>query len=82
MAKKVKSERKIIRTARHEIVVNIYDDKSTDMERTNDGFSVIELLGVIELARDHLLKCFNTSFNEENIKLKASNAPLIHTKEG
>lgn len=40
---------KLIKTKTWTIVVRTYDNETTTMSRTNDGFNLIELLGLAEI---------------------------------
>jgi hypothetical protein len=48
------NEKKIVKVQTYTIEVIHYDDGMTDMKRTNDGFSVFGLIGILSLVINHL----------------------------
>lgn len=42
-------EKKVIIEKKYEFIVKLYDDKTTHLERINDGFNSLELLGIANL---------------------------------
>ena len=39
----------VVRSCKYEITMEFYEDGSSKMQRTADGFTAIELIGVLEL---------------------------------
>lgn len=44
------------------------DDGSTELSRTNDGFSPFELLGLLEMAQIEILGCLKDTIKPDIIK--------------
>ena len=66
--KGTKKEPKVIRVKTWTMTEFTHDDQSTVLNRKNDGFSFIELLGLIEFARIDILKQINGEMKPDIIK--------------
>ncbi len=71
--RKVKSVQKYIFEIIH------YDDGHSVMNRTNDGFSVIEMIGISEIIKENLMGIFKNAVKEtDETNIKSSKSPLIN----
>ena len=77
MSKKKNTEKKLIRKKTYTITWEIYDDFSTSLFRENDGFSVIELMGISSMINSDMSKLMAESMKIDKIERKATNAKLI-----
>lgn len=76
---KEKQERKVKSVQRYTFEITHYEDGYSSMNRHNDGFSVIEMLGIANIITQNLMYVFEGAIkktNEENIN--STNSPLIH----
>ena len=72
-------ERKVRSVKKYTFELINYNDGTCDMNRENNGFSMIELLGILTLVKDHLLNLITSNLKPvDEINLKSSNCPLIH----
>lgn len=55
-------------TKKYTIEFKINDDGSTELSRTNDGFSPFELLGLLEMAQIEILGCLKDTIKPDIIK--------------
>lgn len=72
------SKKNLKHQRKYTIVVNTYDDNSIQIIRQNKGYSVIELLGMIEVVRANLLNLISDNLNEMPTTRKSTNSPIIH----
>lgn len=75
MQKKISSKRT------YKIEVIHYADGTGKWNRSNTGFSVMELMGILSLVQSDLQKLYTEAVKPKlptNISRKATNAPLIH----
>ena len=61
MSKK-KVQPKVVKVMRYEFVHTVFDDGTADLLRTNDGFNLLELLGLLELTRDDIHSLFKNGY--------------------
>ncbi len=79
MAKSKKTERKVKSIQKYTFEVIHYEDGYSTMSRNNDGFSVVELLGVVSIVQNNLLGLFESAIKPaDETKVKSTNSPLIH----
>ena len=73
-------EKKIISHKKYTIEVISYEDGTTTMNRTNDGFSIVELLGITTMVQQHMLKVMeeHKNPNPDKINIQSKNSPLCH----
>jgi hypothetical protein len=57
-----KQESKIVRTQVYTVKVNTFDDGQYNMERCNDGFNTLELLGVLGHAHTEISRMISGEF--------------------
>lgn len=62
-------ERKIVIQKKYTVTVTDYDDGKSVMERDNDGFSVIELLGLSNLLNREIHEQFKGEFKADATKI-------------
>lgn len=72
------SKKRIIHQRKYTITVNTYDDGTVQILRQNKGFSIIELLGMIEVVRGDLLKLISNNTNDMPTTRKSTDSPIIH----
>ncbi len=73
MKKEVKLHKK------YTIEVITYTDGTSTIKRNNKGFSVVELLGLMEIAKTHLINVFKDCVQKaDKENLKSSDSPIIH----
>jgi len=48
----------------------IYNDGTTELKRTNDGFNALELMGVLELSKDDIINQIKGNVKPDIIKRK------------
>lgn len=53
---KEKEEKKVKSTKTWTVSWTIYEDGSTSLDRTNDGFTFLELLGVLNISNDDVIQ--------------------------
>ena len=59
-----KKKRKVLNTKIYTIKLEEFDDKATTLTRTNDGFDLFQLLGVIGVANDDIIKTLKGTMKE------------------
>lgn len=75
-ARKVKSVQKYTFEIIH------YEDDYSIMKRTNKGFSVVELLGIISIVQSDLMELMKQAVRlTDEINLFSTDSPIIHKKE-
>ena len=57
-----------MKTKKYTIEFKFNDDGSTELSRTNDGFSPFELLGLLEMAQIEILGCLKDTIKPDIIK--------------
>lgn len=72
-----KTEKKLARTKTYKITWDIFNDGSTHLCRENDGFSVIELIGISTLITQDMNKIIENMMEFDSIERKSTNAKLI-----
>lgn len=73
--KKVKSSQKFFFEVIH------YEDGSSEMIRDNNGFSVIEMIGITTIIQNDLMTVFKGAFKlPKKVTRTSTNSPLIHKK--
>ncbi len=56
-----------------------YEDGSIDMNRNNEGFSVMELLGITSMVQNHLSQLMDSMRTKpDNLNVSSTNSPIIH----
>jgi len=45
----IPKEKKLVSVKKYEFTLNTYDDDTNHMERYNDGFNILEILGIANL---------------------------------
>lgn len=79
-------EKETTRIQKYTIQISHYADGTSQMHRENNGFSVIELMGILEIVKGNLLEVsaenlFKDAITEVNeVSIKSNNSPLIHKK--
>lgn len=74
-------EKETTRIQKYTIQISHYADGTSQMYRENNGFSVIELMGILEIVKENLLEVFKDAITEVNeVSIKSNNSPLIHKK--
>ena len=74
-------EKETTRIQKYTIQISHYADGTSQMHRENNGFSVIELMGILEIVKENLLEVFKDAITEVNeVSIKSNNSPLIHKK--
>ena len=80
MEKEEKKEpRKVKSTQRYTFEVIRYEDGGAVMSRHNDGFSVMELLGMTSVINNHIHDVFKDALGPvDKVNISSVNSPLIH----
>jgi hypothetical protein len=74
-------EKKVKYIQRYTFKIIHYEDDTADIIRKNEGFSVVEMLGILEIVRSNLLKVFDKAVSKpQNVKIESTGSPLIHPK--
>ena len=58
----------VIATAKWTVEMIRYESGETVMERTNDGFTIWELMGIVELVKDDLIKQHARAVKQDEVK--------------
>jgi hypothetical protein len=53
---------KVVRVRKYIFVEEIHQNGKRCIRRTNDGFSIVELLGLLELTRSEIMETFKTGY--------------------
>jgi hypothetical protein len=79
MSKQKKEERKVKSIQKYTFEIIHYEDGYSTMNRNNDGFSVIELLGVVSIVQNNLMGLFERAVKpNDEVNINSTNSPLIH----
>jgi len=66
----------------YKIEVIVYDDRTYEVNRTNNGFSAMELLGMLSQAQDDILVSIrNNSRKIDATKRSSENSPFVHDED-
>lgn len=78
-----KENKKIIQHRKYMVEVIDYDDGEIVINRTNDGFAIIELLGLLSMIQNDLFILLKGVIKvpEENIHRTSTNSPVIHSRK-
>ena len=61
------------------VEVTEYKDGTMNMSRSNDGFSVMELLGVTTMVQNHLLGLMESIKDKpDSVNVSSTNSPVFH----
>ena len=72
-------ERKVKSVQKYTFEIIHYEDGHSVMNRTNEGFSVIEMIGISEIIKDNLMGILKGAVKDTNEKnIKSSGSPVIH----
>jgi hypothetical protein len=77
----MKTEKKTIQSRqKYTIEVIHYTDGSSHLNRFNNGFSVIEMIGLLSVALKNLHDVYEGAFmpKVDTINRKSKNSPIIH----
>lgn len=78
----MQEEKKVKNVQKYSFEVIHYEDGSSVINRTNDGFSVIEMIGISEIIKEKCMGVFKTAIKKpDEQNLKSTNSPLIHKPE-
>ena len=73
------SERKVKSIQKYTFEVIHYEDGHSTMNRSNDGFSVMEMLGVVSIVQNNLMNVFEQALKpNDEVNVNSTNSPLIH----
>ncbi len=61
-------EKKIVKEQTWSIKVTTHDDGTVNMERANDGFNALELLGVLSLTTTDVINQFRRVVRPDEVK--------------
>lgn len=64
------SNKKIISKRKWIVELITYDDQSTELKRTCEGFNAFELMGVLELSKDDIINQIKGNIKPDIIKRK------------
>ena len=79
MSKAKKEVRKVKSVQKYTFEIIHYEDGFSVMNRTNDGFSVIEMLGISSIINNNLMQVFESAFKPtDEVNRNSNNSPLIH----
>lgn len=79
MGKEKKEVRKIKSVQKYIFEIIHYDDGYSVLNRTNEGFSVIEMLGVASIINNNLMEVFKSAITPtDEVNINSTNSPLIH----
>jgi hypothetical protein len=80
--KKMSKERKVKSVQRYTFEIIHYEDNHSVMNRTNEGFSVIEMIGISEIIKDNLMCILKGAVKDTDEQIiKSSDSPIIHKPE-
>lgn len=75
----MEKERKVKRTQKYTFEIIHYEDGYSVMNRTNQGFSVIEMLGICEIIKSNMLEILKAVVEDADEKnIQSSDSPVIH----
>lgn len=75
-------ERKVKSVQKYTFEIIHYEDGYSVMNRTNEGFSVIEMIGISEIIKHNLMGVLKGAVKDTNEKnIKSSGSPVIHKPE-
>lgn len=75
------TERKIKSVQKYTFEIVHYEDGYSVMNRTNEGFSVLELLGVSSMLTNQIIKVTEDAVKPtDEININSTNSPFIHKK--
>jgi hypothetical protein len=79
------SEEKKIKSKQTYTIETIhYEDGTALMKRVNDGYSVIEMIGLTTIIQNDLLDLYKKSFSKrltKEVVRSSTNSPIIHKPE-
>lgn len=75
----MKNKREIQSIQRYTFEIIHYSDGHSVMNRLNEGFSVVEMLGITEMIKQNLMEVLKGALTEvDETNVNAVNSPLIH----
>ena len=64
------NDKKIILKQKYTVEHITYNDGTTAMSRTNDGFTAFELIGILEYSKDEIINQIKGNIKPETVKRK------------
>lgn len=69
----------VVKRKTYRIEVEYYEDGSSMMTRENQGFSVLEMLGITAMLQQHLHQIMRDfAPNVDNLAIRSFDSPIIH----
>lgn len=79
MSKEKKEVRKVKSVQKYTFEIIHYEDGHSVMNRTNDGFSVMEMLGIASIINNNLMEVFESAIKPTSeVNRNSTNSPLVH----
>jgi hypothetical protein len=71
--------KKVVKRKTYRIEVEYYEDGSSMMTRENQGFSVLEMLGITAMLQQHLHQIMRDfAPNVDNLAIRSFDSPITH----